>query len=847
MQSNKTKDLYQSSLVSIAHCKLIFDQDHRPIDYIFEDVNDGFELFNGLKKEEVIGRSKSELFEYPVRVMDFVVSALEKKEEKEVRYFSEALGSVVKVKIIPEGEDGFMMVSTQSISTQPYDEETVALLKSVQLIFSSNTIAVSLIKCQDDQYNYLESNPVQKRWANLEEVHGLSVFNFYTKDQAQILRENFDKCLKDGEVINYEAKVELAHGPSVVSSEITPVYGKSGNRYILLVSKDITELRRVQRQNEILVNRFTAMFDQHSAMKIVFHPETGQIISANHSARKFYGYSEEEMLSMTMQSLSAMPRDILEETRACAESEDGIVFRSMPHYNKKGQLHYMDIYSSVIFDGEQKYRYSIFFDVTERDLLRQQLLEEKELLKVTLNSIGDGVVSTDPQERITAMNPMAEKITGWSKENAIGKPFEEVFNLVNHQLGSRLKSPVKAVLESGQMMILASNTDLIDASGKTIPIADSAAPIRTKDGDVHGVVMVFRDISTEKEYKEKIERLSYHDHLTGLYNRRYIEKIMFELDREENLPLVVVMADLNGLKLTNDVFGHEMGDELLKNATHLIQSHTQEDHIVARWGGDEFVIFMPKTTKDQAEAIMEKIKTSSLNIGKNILNSSISLGYAIKSGMQYNLDEALRVAEENMYHHKLLEGKSYRNSILNTLLVSLFENSNETEAHSQRLEVYSQAIGRKLGLSARELNDLSLLALLHDIGKIGVDSHILKKSGPLTDEEWVTMKTHPEVGYRVAKAIPELSSVANLILSHHEKWDGTGYPNNIIGHSIPLPCRILAVADAYDAMTSDRSYRKALSHDEAMKEIFRNSNTQFDPDIVEIFMDLMEEGDLGII
>ena len=215
--------------------------------------------------------------------------------------------------------------------------------------------------------------------------------------------------------------------------------------------------------------------------------------------------------------------------------------------------------------------------------------------------------------------------------------------------------------------------------------------------------------------------------------------------------------------------------------------------------------------------------------------------------MQYNLDEALRVAEENMYHHKLLEGKSYRNSILNTLLVSLFENSNETEAHSQRLEVYSQAIGRKLGLSARELNDLSLLALLHDIGKIGVDSHILKKSGPLTDEEWVIMKTHPEVGYRVAKAIPELSSVANLILSHHEKWDGTGYPNNIIGHSIPLPCRILAVADAYDAMTSDRSYRKALTHDEAMKEIFRNSNTQFDPDIVEIFMDLMEEGDLGII
>lgn len=192
-----------------------------------------------------------------------------------------------------------------------------------------------------------------------------------------------------------------------------------------------------------------------------------------------------------------------------------------------------------------------------------------------------------------------------------------------------------------------------------------------------------------------------------------------------------------------------------------------------------------------------------------------------------------------MYHQKLLEGKSYRNSIINTLLCTLYEKSLETEEHDERIRGYCQAIGKELKLFPEDLNELSLLALLHDIGKVGIRQEILQKPGPLTPEEWAAMKSHPEIGCRIAQNIPELSAVSEYILSHHERWDGKGYPNGLAGTNIPLLCRILAVADAYDAMTNDRAYRKAMDKDKAIAELKRNAGTQFDPRIAETFIRLV--------
>ena len=172
-------------------------------------------------------------------------------------------------------------------------------------------------------------------------------------------------------------------------------------------------------------------------------------------------------------------------------------------------------------------------------------------------------------------------------------------------------------------------------------------------------------------------------------------------------------------------------------------------------------------------------------------------------------------------------------------MATLFERSFETEEHAERIGSLCAVVGEHLHLSHDDIDRLKLFAYLHDIGKIGISDQILNKPGPLNDDELLVMKTHPEIGYRIAMASPDFASIADLILTHHERWDGTGYPNRIAGERIPLLSRILAVADAYDAMTEDRVYRKAMSREAAMEEIRKNAGTQFDPQIAALFLEIV--------
>ena len=218
---------------------------------------------------------------------------------------------------------------------------------------------------------------------------------------------------------------------------------------------------------------------------------------------------------------------------------------------------------------------------------------------------------------------------------------------------------------------------------------------------------------------------------------------------------------------------------------------------------------------------------------------NISLGYATKVDMEQRFHDIFKEAEDILYKSKLLQRKSMHSSLIASIRATMLEKSHETEAHAERLIQLSKEIGVELGLSTEDMNDLELLATLHDIGKMSIDEKIITKAGPLTDDEWMEMKKHPEVGYRIAQASSELASIADYILCHHEKWDGTGYPQGIRGDDIPLLSRIISVVDSYDAMTaSDRLYRKAMTEEDAINEISRCSGTQFDPKIVDIFIRL---------
>lgn len=478
----------------------------------------------------------------------------------------------------------------------------------------------------------------------------------------------------------------------------------------------------------------------------------------------------------------------------------------------------------------------MYNDITEQKQAEKELHKEKERLRITLYSIGDGVITTDNHGRVEMLNQIAEKLTGWQQKDATGKPLSQVFPIFNELTGKPCTNPAELVLETGQIVGLANHTILRSKDGREIAVADSAAPITNQQGETLGVVLVFRDVTEAKAQEEKIKFLSYRDALTGIYNRAFFEEELKRLNTEDQMPLTMIMGDLDGLKIINDVFGHQIGDEALVKAAQIISSSCRDTDIVSRWGGDEFVVLLPKTPEYVGHKICNRIKkiSSQTNVGDAKLG--ISLGCATKTGVMEEWENIIKMAEDNMYKNKLLGAKSFRSIILTSMKNTLFEKSWETEEHGERLAYFCRKIGITMGLPSFVIDELEILAMLHDIGKIAIDHQILKKPGKLTEEEWRIIKKHPEIGYRIAQTVPELANIADYIWSHHERWDGQGYPRGLSAEDIPLLARILSVVDAYDAMTQERPYRQALTPRTAKEELKQHAGTQFDPQIVDIFL-----------
>lgn len=352
------------------------------------------------------------------------------------------------------------------------------------------------------------------------------------------------------------------------------------------------------------------------------------------------------------------------------------------------------------------------------------------------------------------------------------------------------------------------------------------------------IVVIYRDLTEEKEKEIYIERLSYRDGLTDLYNRNFFKDKFSYFDSEEALPLTVIIGDISGLKIINDAFGHHVGDKAIIKTADILRDIAGENYIF-RWGGDEFLAILPNTSEYKGRVIRNKINKTFEDVTADGIKVNISLGRSCKKTNKDNFDDILKEAEDKMYKNKLLSNTAQRSSILLTIKQTLFEKSNESEEHGKRLAKLTRKIGEEFDLSTDQHNDLEMLSSLHDIGMIAVDNSIIEKTEKLTKEEWELIKTHPEVGYRIASAIPELRDIAECILSHHERWDGKGYPRSLKKTEITLLARIFSVVDAYDAMTHDRPYKKKMTHEEALEEIKENSGTQFDPEVVEKFLKII--------
>ncbi|MGE5417765.1 MAG: HD domain-containing phosphohydrolase [Acidobacteriota bacterium] len=382
---------------------------------------------------------------------------------------------------------------------------------------------------------------------------------------------------------------------------------------------------------------------------------------------------------------------------------------------------------------------------------------------------------------------------------------------------------------------------ILRKDGYRFPVIIHSQPYY-ENGRLAGIRGFMIDISERKRAEEKLKYYSMYDSLTGLFNRAYFEQELSNIEINDRYPVSLILCDVDGLKLVNDTLGHYVGDALLAAVADVLRDCFRDADTIARVGGDEFAIVLPECPRTVVEASYWRIQRAIANYNSSAsIPLSLSLGFATATDNSINLLELFREADNNMYRDKLHSSRSARAAFVGTLMKTLKARDYDTEGHAQRVPELVTALGRIVGIPEQKLGDLALLAQFHDIGKVGTPDRILFKDSSLSPEEMRIMQRHSEAGYRIALSYPDLVPIADWILKHHEWWNGKGYPMGIKGEDIPIECRILSIADAYDAMTSDRPYRKAMAHREAISELKRMSGIQFDPHLIPKFIQTIEE------
>ncbi len=830
METNFLHQILDLAPIGFAYCEAVFDDYQRITDIRYLNTNFSFKTMMNLEETEITSKKHSELFNQSNSQQLWVnnfVDVLNNQTHQSFKMYSKEIHRHFKIDLYsPSKHKLVMFVVDNTVEVIDSIEKSILLKTTNEIIYELN---------EDYIFTNIYTNYEKELFIDKNDLINQKLTDVFNEQASSALIKAFEiaKHTEKSTAISYQNIEDyIQHWYlSVV------FYVKFDQEYRYVVStRDITDQKKVEHQLIISNNRLNEIAKQ--SRTVIWEVDLqGRYTFVNDMVIDVFGYEPKEMIGKYFYDFYPEELRLEYKERILKLMEEQVYVKNFegPYVSRKGEMLWLLSFGSPMYNDVNEfigYRGSDS-DITEKHNFQLALKQNEEKYRFITENTSDVIWILNLEDyKLTYISPSIMQLRGYTVEEAMAQTIDKsmplssweiVQNQIETSLGPFILDPEHA------------NNHIITIQqfhkNKSTIWVEISLRYRFNEKKGIEIIGISRNVTERKQIDDEIRYLSFHDQLTGLYNRRYYDMELLRLNTKRNHPISIIVTDINGLKMTNDVFGHGAGDELIKVAANTLRDACREDEIIVRTGGDEFLILLPNTKREDCQKVVNRIQefiTKTKN-RKDLL--SMSIGYSTKETLEQEINDVVNQADRFMYQHKLIESEIHKRQLLGIIMKQIYILDPDSRRHLTSLIQLVHQFAKYLNLDDEQIKLLKLAAMYHDIGKIGIDEKDVRLYQSNRLEYEYLIKRQPELSYQILRYISEYTEVANIILAYHENFDGTGYPRGLKGNEIPMESMMIHIVNNYDKLR----FNFGLSEEDALNHLLSLRNNELEPTLCDTF------------